>query len=241
MQSPKPMKKKKIDISFACDKSWDSMDKLDDLTRFCSDCKTNVVDYTNRAINGEKSKCGHFEASQLSNVLNSFITPKVGIYSMSLLAVVGITSFQQNLYSQTPKTEINVNNMLFNVSGIIKDKDTMEPLPFVSVSLFKADTKINTVHSDFDGNFSLSIDTAQYQLEDLQVVFNYIGYPQDTIKIGNERFELGNEKLIVELESNFDGIVLDTTIYIVNGRMIAPDRIITPSESDSLFKNMAPR
>lgn len=73
----------------------------------------------------------------------------------------------------------------FTVKGIVQDAETMEPLPFASVSI--SETKIGCL-TDINGEFNLDIPDS-IQSDSIQVIVSYIGYDRKSLWI-----DLPNQK-----------------------------------------------
>lgn len=86
--------KENIRMKFICDQDWDAMNPTDN-GRFCSLCKQEVYDFTNKSISEvnalKKLKgdlCGNFRADQIEQDLRpiNFGFPKRLKYSLTVLA-----------------------------------------------------------------------------------------------------------------------------------------------------------
>lgn len=64
------------------------------------------------------------------------------------------------------------------ISGVIKDKDNNEAIPFATVKLMQKDKMIQAASSDIDGKYSFkNVEAGSYE-----VIVNYIGYQEHVIK-----------------------------------------------------------
>ena len=90
------------------------------------------------------------------------------------------------------------------VSGIVLDKATQEPLPFVNIQALPSNEGAST---DFDGAF---IFKTFNKLNKLQ--FTYLGYETNTLSIGG----LNQSGLVVEL--NPTGVQIEETVVMAKGK-----------------------
>ena len=72
---------------------------------------------------------------------------------------------------------LNLNAQYRTITGIIKDMETKEPLPFCSIALRNSITGTNT---DIEGKFKINIPLS---IANPQLIVSYLGYKTDTIKI----------------------------------------------------------
>lgn len=229
------MKDKKIEIDFACPKQWSSMQKVDDTHRHCSECDKHVTDFTQSTENAKSGECGHFTLDQLARIKNTVTLPRMGLYSLSLLTVLGVSAVYSDSTAQNAAPVVRTQKApaaQFKIRGNVFDKETKEPIPFVNIVVLKKGTQIDFTQTDFDGLFNLEIDTVENDLQEIQVAFNFVGYESDTLSYSENDVILEKQKLIVELESTT--ILPDsfTVITIVNGLVIGePDTAIIKNDS----------
>jgi len=126
------------------------------------------------------------------------ITKSVYYTSMALLLMLFCTSLCTPLMGQD-KVEKQKRTKLTKIRGLVIDKETKEPLPFVNIAF--VGTSVGTT-TDFDGFYE--IDT-QWGSETIEV--SYLGYISKTAKVNLEErneinFELESESL------NLDEVVV---------------------------------
>jgi len=126
------------------------------------------------------------------------ITKSVYCTSMALLLMLFCTSLCTPLMGQD-KVEKQKRTKLTKIRGLVIDKETKEPLPFVNIAF--VGTSVGTT-TDFDGFYE--IDT-QWGSETIEV--SYLGYISKTAKVNLEErneinFELESESL------NLDEVVV---------------------------------
>lgn len=80
------------------------------------------------------------------------------------------------------------------ITGVILDKDTKEPIPFVNVFYTYKDKNYGTV-SNFDGQYKLDLPVGEFDENDFQLSFKFVGYNNLTI----EKIDL-KEKSIFNLD-----------------------------------------
>lgn len=206
--------KNKVKIKYACDKQWSSMSELDDMTKYCSFCDKNIIDYSGQEIlEPEKIYCGLFSLAQVSSVQRQFTMKTLSPFTLTLLSAIGATIEPQNIQGQTQtitKEIVNQKNDKVRLSGIVKDKTTNEPLFSIGVVVKSSNAILASTVTDFDGLFSLTFDTTTYKLENIEVIFSYIGYKQDTLRVVSIPKDLLNKEITISLEAalNFSEVVI---------------------------------
>lgn len=198
------MSDKKVNISFACDK-WNSMSKIDEQNRYCSSCDKVIHDFSKSKQTISKDiYCGHFDLSQVDSIKNSFSFSRTGVYAISLLSAIGISSIQNKSYAQdfncNSEKKVDKNKIVLN--GVIKDLIEKESLPFVNIILLSDSKEIYTTNSDFDGNFCIEIDTLKYDINNIKIKFQYVGY--DDLYLNPIVFNKKESSIIVNLETNIN-------------------------------------
>jgi hypothetical protein len=125
------------------------------------------------------------------------------------------------------------------VKGVVKDKVSQEPLPFVFVAI-NTNKDSNNVQSNFDGEFTCKIQN----FNSLEILINYVGYNLFDTTINSNNIT----QLTLLLERN----VTDSLIWIGIGKgkalddinknkilLYMPSGFITPTllPEDTLFEN----
>lgn len=137
-----------------------------------------------------------FENKSTQSYYTTFQLHKMKLFSSKcfgiLLLLISIF-FTSSLLAQS-------SDKLTRIRGIVIDKETKEPLPFVAIA-FKG-TSIGTT-TDFDGKYELS---SQFATETLEVSF--IGYTTftTTVKLG--------EKQLVDIELASEAITFDKEVVV---------------------------
>lgn len=220
--------KNKVKIKYACDKQWSSMSKIDDMTNYCSFCDKNIIDYSGQQIlEPQKIYCGRFSLAQVSSVQREFTMKKLSPLTLTLLSVIGATIEPQDIQGQTQtitKEIVNQKNDKVRLSGIVKDKTTNEPLLSVSVVVKSSNDILAGTVTDFDGIFSLTFDTTTNKLENIEVIFSYTGYKQDTLRVVSIPKDLLDKEVTISLEAalNIENEVIPTNYRTVGLISIEP-------------------
>lgn len=207
--------KKKVEIKYACDENWDSMSKLDDLTRFCSVCNKNIKDYSRQVnLESEKIHCGRFSLSQISSIHREFSMKILNPLTLTLLSVIGATINPQEVLGQDNPVIKEVTNQKtgkIKLSGLVRDKRNNDPLPFAYVTAKISDKIIEHTQTNLDGQFEMTIDTTIYKLDKIEVIFSYPGYKNDTLKSMTITKDLLCKDVTISLDAalNFDIEVSD--------------------------------
>ncbi len=200
--------KKKVEIKYACDENWDSMSKLDDLTRYCSVCNKNITDYSRQEnLESEKIHCGRFSLSQISSIHREFPMKIMTPLTLSLLSVIGATINPQEVLGQdTPmiKEVMNQKTGKIRLFGLVRDKRNNEPLPFVFVTAKISDKIIEQTQTNIDGQFEMTIDTTINKLNKVEVKFSYPGYKNDTLKAMTITKDLLCREVTISLDAAFN-------------------------------------
>ncbi|PJJ07438.1 carboxypeptidase-like protein [Flavobacterium sp. 1] len=193
----------KISIPKPCRENWLEM-SVTEKGRFCSNCKKDVIDFTNStdreilsAYNKSKNLCGQFRESQLDR--NMIIPQKKSsiwmLVTTSVITFFGLGSqtakAQESIKTeQTDKKQLNDSTAIefkgeSPYHGIVYDENKI-PIPGVNVMI--KGTKIIT-QTGFDGKFSISA-----KKRDI-LVFSYIGYNTIEFKLKN------NPKIAVTIKA----------------------------------------
>ncbi len=225
--------KKKVSITIPTPCLEDSKKMaIIDKGRFCSSCNKHIIDFTRlsdieivRIINEAKEKvCGRFLPSQLNRPLKN-VPKKASIFPQLLLGSalsLGFTD-KTEMPSLTPileqhdKSEPDLKNeMLQNsascqeknyITGVVKDKDTGEPLP--GVSIFIEGTNQSAI-TDIDGKFKLNIPD-NLKGKKIKVQVSFLGFETKQITINTSKLPLKKD---IKLE--LSGAVLGETAMLID-------------------------
>ncbi|MBI1268119.1 MAG: hypothetical protein GC193_11895 [Cryomorphaceae bacterium] len=195
---------KKIDLDFACDQKWDEMTHLDKSTRFCLHCSKKVVDYAGTNLSEIKSECGRFSLNQVNTLRRQFTYRNLNPVAMSVLAVLGLTVVSNEMHGQvsaqqTWQTQQQIGKI--QLTGMVKDKETNQLLPFTKVEVVLGDSLISKAITDEEGKFSVEIAEHKSKLEDLKIVFSRVGYQNDSIQSVILPHELLDKEVVVDIEA----------------------------------------
>jgi hypothetical protein len=228
----------KISLSFACNEDVTKMKIINDKTRFCSQCNKNVFDFRDKNnLKLSEQVCGIYSLNQINKIRRKNFIENL-TKPISLISLLGISFFPLNIEAQQNTSSIQTNNNLINdsifkVTGVVTDKENGSPIPLAKIDLLQNNISIQETLTDSEGQFSLSIDTTKYSLEQLEITINVYEYENDTVK----NLQKGN--LIIELESN----VQIEDVYITVGYRIPilPDStIIINQEEKKKIKRKKP-
>ena len=82
---------KNVNLSFCCNKDWNTMRTVDEQKRFCESCQHQVIDFTKStekelksALQSSPRVCGRFKRSQMSDAFLKYAASLVVASSVSL-------------------------------------------------------------------------------------------------------------------------------------------------------------
>jgi outer membrane receptor for ferrienterochelin and colicins len=101
------------------------------------------------------------------------------------------------------------------ISGIVKDSQTREPLPFASVLLLPLQKGITTDH---EGKFTIQVSVQDYS--EGKLVISFIGYKTDTLKIYSKQ-----SRYTISLEPDFTSL---KEVVVVSGTMKEVTKMNSP-------------
>ena len=174
--------KYKIEIPTPCHEDWSQMTPAEK-GKFCQNCQKVVVDFTKKndrevleEINEDENLCGRFRKDQLNRKLNSNVRNNISKVAASIALTAMLANsepvFAQGQPMKVKKAdlkEVTVPKGKVIIKGKIVDEEG--GLPGVSIKI--KGTKFGT-DTDFDGNFSITLDKTRKSHETL--VFEYLGY-----------------------------------------------------------------
>ncbi len=184
--------------------------------KHCSKCNKTVLDLRHQsddAVEHLAKESGEFCGIIQSNRLSS---SSIGVTALaaSILALSSALAPFNHLQAQQPEKVKHVQlDSTRTITGIVSDKETGEPLPFVNVIVKQGKEVICQGSTDFDGVFKISVplrDINKYQSIDLSA--STVGYKVETIHIKLEDLNT-SQKLV--LESNIDMSTIDVTMGII--------------------------
>lgn len=197
--------KNKINIKFACDKSWSSMTPVDSDSRLCTQCNKKIIDFSTQKISDpQKIHCGHFSLKQIKKIQRQITLKRFSVLTLSFFSLLGVVAPAEQALGQTKTEQSDTTKKShgnITIYGVIKDKLNNMPLPFVDVVVKSGDTFLKGTMTTFNGEFSLSIDTTTIKLDQMQLVFSYAGDKQDTLNSIKLSKELIKKEITISLET----------------------------------------
>lgn len=168
--------------------------------RQCDKCAHDVVDFTDHdqqsildtLKNAKGRVCGRFRPDQIVNtafkdkirVLRRFCIAAILAFGLSLFNMPKslAASLKQVSEDSFNVTQVEVVNGEIIIRGTVIEKDTGEPLPFVTIH-FEGKNGVVGCTSDFDGNYMLKFSEEQMGNKDITLNVRYIGYDEIKIEI----------------------------------------------------------
>ncbi len=165
------MKDKKVHLKYSCDKTWGSLCPTDsENLKFCNSCNKHVGDFTKEKA--QDATCGTFNISQVQSFKRNFVLAA----TVPLITVLGLSLSTATIQAQiAEKSATRIENKQASESIIIRgkifEKSTTFPIEQGVLEVQRKDSLIATALVQ-NGLFKLEIDTNQYALETLSVVFH---------------------------------------------------------------------
>ena len=165
------MKNQKVHIHYTCDKLWESLQPThSNNIKFCDTCHKKVGKLSNE--NTLDTSCGNFNISQVDSFRRKF---HLGVATVPLITVLGLSLSTATVNAQiAEKSAKRIENKQASESIIIRgkifEKATSFPIEQGVLEVHSKDSLIVTALVQ-NGQFKLEIDTNQYALETLSVVF----------------------------------------------------------------------
>ncbi|MCG1036694.1 carboxypeptidase-like regulatory domain-containing protein [Polaribacter sargassicola] len=191
----------KVQIPKPCNQNWNKMTPTE-RGAFCSICQKEVLDFTKKSnfylakiLDNNQEICGKFKAEQLNTEISSIENNKYSNFKF-LLGISTFLSLTNPLFSQKKIVKINkvaqfnqsqekdifiekVSDSI-QIKGFISDDNF--GLPGVNVYLKK---QFYGVQTDFDGKFSINIDSKEIE-KNVILVISYLGFKSQEVKISNK-------------------------------------------------------
>jgi hypothetical protein len=191
----------KLTIPEPCNEGWDNMSPTDN-GRHCHSCSRELIDFTkwsdSRLVeylqNNHGKLCGHFSSRQLNrNLLPAMQTaPSYSGLSLPALVLLAITMTSGaalaadhpdpaphfslvSLAENAPKDTLRPT---YTFPGLVFDKNTREPLPFVHIVVSADSVQLFETQTDIDGLFDLEIPA---DITTFQFTLFYVGYESVTL------------------------------------------------------------
>jgi len=198
------MTRYKIEIPKPCHENWQEMTPSQK-GRFCTNCQKEVIDFTqlssseiSRRTKNSKNLCGRFTQSQLQQKYpfashNKLSRLGIALGLGSIIAIAQpsfaqekqnkkIGVYQNDTHLENEVTSIRKTNDSITISGTVTDN---ENLPLPGTNIIQLNTK-NRTQADFDGNFSIKISKKDFN--DGNLVFSFIGFETQQLKIKEKEF-----------------------------------------------------
>ena len=188
----------KYKITTPCTQDWNAMLRVDG-GRFCEHCNKTVHDLTDGKdiipSTTNETFCGRIidETPVIPKKISFsrliFWQRIVRLSPVLASLLLGKTALGQTkdtiLYEKSPidisSHEQEIKGKII-ISGIIRDKGTLEGLPFAKVIVSANDSIIGQVETDFDGKFRIMFDTSEIKSKNYDIKMAYNGYEGKLIK-----------------------------------------------------------
>ena len=214
-------KTEKISINSPCSLTYESFQTLNKNSKYCLECRKNIQDFSEQKMISESTHCGLFSLSQIDMIMSKKRLSNL-LKPISLATILGLSLnpvfAQNNGYVGEKSTNKQVKETAY-INGKLTDKKTGKPLPFIKVSAIIENKEIFTINSDYEGKFTLKIDTSKYNLSKLYIHFNNEHYESDTIL-----YSPLDKEIQIELEANVSE--MDNTSIRSLGRVAKPQNWI---------------
>ena len=165
----------RLKMGYSCKENWKNMSSTGQ-GRFCNSCQTEIIDFTafshqqiiDYLEKSESSVCEKITSIQLQQKLarrsfrfrNLYKFLASVVLASIIFRVQGQEPFRNNLVEQHSIGSCEPQNHKLTdsitIKGVILDKQTLEPLPFVQITLTESPMNVGCL-TDFDGNFELKI------------------------------------------------------------------------------------
>ena len=210
-----------IQLKFKCSESWDKMTNSDK-GKFCDKCTKNVFDLTDKSDTEIKQlytenngkMCGRIKQSQIGLPFMSAQKRMLAKFCMALYLVFGgfLFNYSVNAQNLAPnslnKTE-DVEN-IYILKGKVIDSETLEQLPFASVSIFQ-DSVVKGVLTDLNGDFVIELSKEELKGTKFSLRVTYVGFLSFE-KTDIELDDISSIELDIVLED--DEIILMGDVWI---------------------------
>lgn len=194
------MENEKIHLNFACSEVYEQMNSVSENAKNCKKCLSIVTNYKDDFNINLRSKCGYFSIAQIASFDRSFQFSYQPFASISLLALLGLTSLEIKAQSvSTPKDNTHqqidaVDKKSINIRGKVTfNGNEYKNISHGTIEVLKGSKIVAIAMTDREGQFELNIDGSNVDLKDLRVTFvSSASVPTlDTIN-----FPLKNEKMV---------------------------------------------
>lgn len=178
--------KKKVALSYVCPIPWEEMESIDDKERFCSQCQTNVRDFTkDQNPDTTDVKCGQFYLDQLSSINRTFSIKRHQVLAISLFTLLGLAPSSGLAQQENGTTAQHESQVLgrssFHVKGIVRDSRSGHTVPSAHVIARYGNSSI--LHegvTNFNGNFSFDLPAEKLRKGDIIIEVTLPGYQKNS-------------------------------------------------------------
>lgn len=215
---------KKIDIKYACNQSWSSMETVEQGINFCNKCEKNVNDYSNRKLssNVENNSCGRFDLGQVRKIEKSIHLPRASFYAASVMSLFGISYLTTPLMAQeNEQSPFQAQSAVssIKISGTVRNPYDQSRVPDVLIKVLLDEKVIVETKSLFNGTFEITVDTLDLNFKDLQLVFSANEFEPDSIQTKTITSSMLSNGLDIQLESVYDCFKPHSIELGVTGKM----------------------
>lgn len=204
------MEKKKVNISYACPIKWDTMQSLDDKTKFCGSCKMKVQDFTKETnLNTAGVHCGRFRMDQIGSLNSVHILSSRQVLTLSLFSLLGMTApvLAQNTIVNIPSKSITtVLQKDFTLKGNVKHSKSSESVEGVEIIVSNSVENLYSTKTDSLGNFSIELTGYSVLDGDLKIRFIKDGYSATTIN--SKDISRGNSIAEISILPNSQSVII---------------------------------
>lgn len=180
------------------------MTKKSETIRYCDKCNYSITDYSSKTeFDLTKIHCAQFSLKQIDSVRRQFAIKSIGTFSISLLSLIGASVIPHQSFGQINEQQITSNSQnrdIIKINGLVKDKFDNQVLPFVYITAKFNEVVLAETETDRDGKFFLSIDTSQTKFSEIQIIFSYSGYKEDTLNSKETDFKSQLKELTINLD-----------------------------------------
>ncbi len=132
------------------------------------------------------------------------IEVRTGVLGILLLSIVALAINPMYGYAQVPernKVDMSASKGYWTISGYVKTKETNEAIVYAPIVVKYSDHQVSFTTSDFNGYFSIRVDTSLYNIDSLSMIYSFVDFKQDTVRLADMYNRFGNEPFDLHLES----------------------------------------
>lgn len=139
------------------------------------------------------------------------IAVRADLLCILLLSILGLAINPEYGYAQVTepeKVDMNASKVYNTISGYVRTKETNEAVVYAPIVVKYSDHQVSATTTDFNGFFSMRINTSLYNIDSLNMIYSFVDFKQDTVRLADMYNRFGNEKFVLFLESKIK--VLDS-------------------------------